>query len=60
MEILLAALKLAPLVIQAGEDFASFVGLVEDASKRADGPTDEDWAALHQLESGLRARLEQA
>jgi len=57
MDIVLAALKLAPLVIQAGQDFAAFVARVEAAASRTDGPTNADWDALHALEAELRARL---
>lgn len=57
MEILIAALKLAPLVIQAGEDFAAFISEVETASQRDGGPTEDDWAALHDREAALRGRL---
>lgn len=57
MEILIAALKLAPLVIQVGEDFAAFITEVETASQRDGGPTEADWAALHDREVALRGRL---
>lgn len=53
-----AAMTLAPLVIQAGEDIAPFAAAVYQAIVRGGEPTADDWAALKAREDALRAKLQ--
>lgn len=49
-----AALKLAPLLIQAGADIAVFARQVYDAINTKGEPTPEDWALLEAKQKELR------
>jgi hypothetical protein len=53
---LAAALKLAPLAVEAGANIASIVGPAIAAYERG-SVTDADWQALHDAEGELRAKL---
>jgi hypothetical protein len=52
MGFLATALKLAPLVIQAGQELVPFVEWALGVEKA--GATDADWASLHAKEAALR------
>jgi hypothetical protein len=57
MEFALAALQLAPLVVQTGEDIVEFVTWAVGVANEPDGPTDADWDALAQKEAAYRAQI---
>jgi hypothetical protein len=52
------ALKLAPAIIQAGEDIGSFAKTVYTAINSGSDPTDADWQALKDKEVELRNALQ--
>lgn len=52
---LLLALKLIPLLTQAGEDAGAFATKVVAIHEQDGGPTDADWEWLHGEEARLRA-----
>lgn len=54
--IVLEALQLLPLLVQAGTDMVNFSEWLISVIKGGD-PTDDDWAKLHAFEDAARARL---
>ncbi len=57
MPFALAALKLIPTLVEAGENIAPFVEWAVSVSTSATGPTAADWSNLKAKEDALRAQL---
>jgi hypothetical protein len=55
---LAAALRLAPLIIQAGQDIVAFAMQVLAVLSKQGDPTPEEWDALTTKEAELRAVLQ--
>ena len=55
--ILVAALQLVPLIVQAGEDIDAFVTWAIKVYNQPGGPAAADWDALEEKESAIRAVL---
>ena len=52
------ALKIIPLIMQAGIDIAPFVKTIIETVKTGSDPTAEAWFALKQAEVSLRSELQ--
>lgn len=57
MTFILALVGLVPQLIAAGQSINDLWALGSEVLGRDGEPTDADWAALHAIEDGLRARL---
>lgn len=50
-----AALQLAPLLIQLGEDLIPVAERIYAVATQSGDPTDEDWAFLHEQQDKMNA-----
>ena len=57
MPFIIAALKLTPSLVAAGEDIAQFVDWAITVWSCPTGPQPTDWEILHNKEASLRAQL---
>ncbi len=57
MDFIIAALQLAPVIVEAGEDIGQFVEWAIGIYDSPTGPADADWDALNAKEASLRAKL---
>lgn len=54
-----AALQLAPLLEQLGEDLVPLAKRVYEVVTKGGDPTDEDWGYLHDLQDKAKAAIDQ-
>lgn len=57
---LTAALQLAPILIQAGQDIGPLAAKIYAMFQAGTDPTDADWAELHALEAQQTAAINAA